>query len=348
MFISIVSFLFVFTIIALSHELGHFIWAKRAGIRVYEFGVGFGPRLYSVTKNGTIYSLNLIPVLAYVKIAGEGDNEEDKSCPENEKYTAKTAAQKFKAIVAGPLMNILAAFLILFLSAAIIGEPKSLSNEINMITKNSQAEKAGLKIGDRLIAINGRLYPKTEEAINFIHLNADKRLVLTIQRGSQTLKLAATPKYNPAMKAALLGFAVKPVYEKVDLFSSFLFGLEQTLSLVAVMFVVLFKLFTGSLAISNLAGPLGIAQITGKYALSGWVALLNLTALISVNIGVLNLLPLPALDGGRLVFIALELIRKKPVSPELENKIHFWGFVVLLSLMALITFNDFLRLLKGS
>jgi len=347
MLISIFSFILVFTLIALSHEIGHLIWAKRAGIRVHELALGFGPRIFSVVKNNTHYSLNLIPILGYVKIAGEGENEEDKACPESELFTHKTPAQKFKAIFAGPFMNIILAFVLLSLISIFVGIPKDLSSEIAAVTKNSPAAQAGIKSGDRLLAINGKAYPKMDEAISFIHQSSGKTLTISLQRGKTNLVVKATPKYNAGLKVSLLGFTAKPIYQKVGFFSALYNGLTQTFSMVLLMFVILWQLITGSVSLSNLAGPVGIAQITGKYANSGIVSLASFTALISVNIGVLNLLPLPALDGGHLVFILLEWIRKKPIDPHLENKIHAWGLAALLTLMGLVTINDVLRLFRG-
>lgn len=344
MLISIGSFLIVFTLIALAHEGGHFIWAKRAGIRVYEFGIGFGPRLLSFTKNHTLYTLNLIPILAFIRIAGEGENEEDKLCPENEKYQAKRPAQKFGALSAGPLMNILSAFL--FLSALFMfsGIPAGLSNEIGSINRGSPAEKAGLKVGDRLTAINGQPIAKMEKAIELIHQSAGRRLALKVERGGKTLLIKAAPKYNSKLKVALLGFAPKPTYQRVNPFAAAYNGLQQTAGMVLATMIILWQLFTGGVSLADLAGPIGIAQITGRYAQTGLNSFVYFLAFISVNIGVLNLLPLPALDGGRIVFVLIEILRGKPIAPKIENKIHSWGMVALLILMGVISINDLLRL----
>ena len=346
MLTNIVSFIFVFTLIALAHEIGHLVWAKRAGIKVHELALGFGPRLFSVEKNGTHYSINLVPILGYVKIAGEGELEEDKQCPEAEMFYSKSPSQKFKAIFAGPFMNIVLAFFILCLVFIFAGVPKDLSSEIAVVTKGSPAALAGLKAGDKLMAINGQKFPKMEDAITFIHKSDGKEMTLSIDRAGLPLTIKATPKNNSALKVSLLGFSALPVYEKVNPLMAIYYGAEQTLAMVGLMFVILWQLATGALSLSNLAGPVGIAQVTGRYAQSGLIALLNFTALISVNIGVLNLLPLPALDGGHLVFILLEWVRKKPVDPHLENKIHSWGMAALLTLMGVVTINDLLRLFR--
>lgn len=344
MLLNIVAFLVVFTFIALVHELGHFIWAKRAGIRVIEFGFGFGPRLFAREKGGTIFSLNLIPILAFVRIAGEGEDKEDLDTPPAERYQAKSVGQKFMAIFAGPAMNLAAAFVILSLLFLCAGVPAGVSTEVGSVTKNSPADLAGLRAGDRLVSINGKGYQEMEKAIDFIHQSQGSALTLVVQRGGKNLTLSATPKYNPKLKLSLLGFSPKPIYERVNPFLAIYQGLTQTGGMIIMTLAIVWQLILGAVSIRDLAGPIGIAQITGRYAESGLVSLTYFTAFISVNVGVLNLLPIPALDGGRLIFILLEWLRRKPVDQKLEMNINQWGFIALLALMALVSFNDILRL----
>lgn len=344
MLINLFSFLIIFTFLALAHEFGHLIFAKRAGIRVYEFGIGFGPRLYSFTFKGTIYSLNLIPILAFVRIAGEGDSAEDQSCPENERFYTKTPLQKFKTLIAGPLMNILAALILLIGLFLVVGIPAGLSSEIGAINPGSPAEKAGLKVGDKILSIGGKQFPKMEAAIDYIHHSPERPLSILIERDKRMINVKASPKYNPKMKISLLGFSPKAVYERANPLYSIYYGLEQTLSLILMTLVIIGKLITGGVSITDLAGPVGIAQITGRYAQSGLVSLVFFAAFLNVNIGVLNLLPLPALDGGHLIFVFIEWARKKPIDQKLVSKINYWGMVFLLTLMALITLNDIGRL----
>jgi len=347
MLISLISFAIVFTIIALAHEGGHLVMAKRAGIRVLEFGIGFGPRIWAVTHDNTVYSVNLVPILAFVRIAGEGETEEDLNCPEAERYQAKSPWQKFLTLVAGPLMNLLAALVILIILAVFAGVPTGVSHEIETVTKGQPAEAAGLRPGDKLVAINGQAYQDMAGAIEYIHNHAGKKLVLTIDRAGQSLKIAATPTLNPKLNIGLLGFSPKPIYSRINPFQSVYYGFEQTASMIIVTLVVVGKLLTGGVSLTDLAGPVGIAQITGKYAQTGLVSLVYFTAFINVNIGILNLLPIPALDGGRVVFVIIEWFRKKAVDPKLENQINYWGFVFLLALMALVSAHDILRILRG-
>jgi len=346
MLINALLFLVVFTVVALVHELGHMIAARRAGILVYEFALGIGPRLIAVKRGETTYALNLIPFLAYVKLAGMGDDEADRSCPENRKYYSKAPLQKFVAVFFGPFMNIVLAFIILTLIFAFAGVPKELSNEIESIVPKSPASKVGLKPGDRLLAINGRPVDNMEEAIGMIHKSSGKRLILTIKRGPQKLSVTAVPEYNPRLKVGLIGFSPKPIYVRVNPMVALYYGIQQTLSMVALMFIIIWQLITGAVSVKELAGPVGIAQITGRYAQSGTLSLLHFVAFLNVNLGVINLLPLPAIDGGHIVFILIHAIRGKPVDFKKENQFHQWGMFVLLALMVLITVNDLLRIFR--
>jgi regulator of sigma E protease len=183
-----------------------------------------------------------------------------------------------------------------------------------------------------------------EKAIDLIHKSQDKPLRLTVERGGNKTSVVATPKYNPKLKVALLGFAPKPTYKKVNPLQAVYHGGEQTVAMVVITLVVLGRLVVGGLSFTDLAGPIGIAQITGRYAQTGLVSLAWFTAFINVNIGVLNLLPLPALDGGHIVFVLIEWLRRKPLDNKLVIKINQWGMVALLALMALVSVNDIFRL----
>lgn len=347
MLISIVSFLFVFTAVALAHEFGHFIAAKRSGIRVYEFALGFGPKLLSVKRGETVYAINLIPVLGYVKLAGmEGDEEEDATCPDDRKYYNKPFKDKFLAVFSGPLMNLVLAFLLLFFIFAFVGVPKDISPVIDKVKAGSVAEKIGLKPGDRLISINGVKVVSMAKAIEQIHKSPDQKLLLVIDRSGRAFSITGIPQLDPRLKIGLLGFTPKPLYVRVNPLQALYYGAQQTLSMVALMFIILWQLLVGAISVRELAGPVGIAQVTSQYAQSGALALFHFLAFLSVNIGIINLLPLPALDGGHLVFAVLELLRGKPLDRKLEARIHQWGLIVFLVLMALVTFNDILRIFR--
>jgi regulator of sigma E protease len=345
MLLTIISFIFVFTVIAVVHEAGHLFFAKRSGIRVPEFGIGFGPTLLSWERNHTVYKINVLPILGYVKIAGiDIEDPQEKETPESEKYYNKSVGQKFKSIFAGPFMNLILGFTIFSLVFMIAGIPAGISNEISAVSPGSNAEKIGLRPGDQLISIDGQVFDNPEEAVKHIHQSAEKMLVLGIQRGIKRLYIKAEPQYNERLKIALIGFSLKAIQKKVNPLVALYYGFTETIALILLILSLLGRLLVGKLSLGDLAGPVGIAQITGQYAHHGFLSLLNFMAFFSVNVAIINLLPLPALDGGRLFFVFLEAIRRKPVSIEKENKVHYVGLFVLLGLIALLTINDLFRI----
>lgn len=348
MLMSIILFIFIFTTIALAHEGGHYIAAKKAGMRVLEFGIGFGPRLFGKEYKGTVYSINLIPILAFVSIAGMDDSKDfdEKQIPNNEKYFAATPKNKFLMAFTGPLMNIILAFILLSFIFGFFGVPQSISPYIDQVQPGSIAEKSGLKHNDKILELNDQKIIKMENAIDIIHKSANKEVKLKILRGKEVFTIKVIPKYNARFKFAVIGFTPMPVYEKVNPLLAIYYGAKQTLGLIALMFVILFQLITGGISLTDLAGPVGIAQVTGKYANSGFLAFMNFAAFLNVNVGILNLLPLPALDGGHIVFALIEQVTKRPVKEDLQRKVHQWGMIFLLTLMFLVTVNDLLRIFK--
>ena len=314
---------------------------------MHEFGLGFGPTLNSVKRNHTTYKINLLPILGYVRIAGlEDESEEEKTTPENERYTSKSPWAKFLSISAGAIMNLILGFLFFSLVFMLIGIPTGVSNTINAVSPGSEAAKIGLLPGDKIVAVNNQTFENPEEAVSIIHKSADKETLLTIKRNDKTLKIKAIPQYHERLKMALIGFSLKPVYEKVNPLKALYYGFKETVALILMILVLVGKLFSGRIALGDLAGPVGIAQITGQQAQQGFVSLLSFIAFFSINIGILNLLPIPALDGGRLVFVLIEAVRRKPIKIEVENKIHQVGLIVLLTFLAVLTVNDVLRFFR--
>ena len=345
MLLTIISFLFVFTVITIVHEFGHLYFSKKAGIRVHEFGIGFGPTIFSKKINNTTYKISLLPILGYIKIAGmDTEAEEEAETPENEKYCNKTTGQKFISIVAGPLMNLLLGFLIFSFVFMFTGIPSGITNEVATISPGSEAAKIGLQAGDRIIKIDNQKITAPEAAIETIHQSANKELTIIVERGAENLVLKATPKLHERLKIGLIGFSLKPKHDRVGPFKAIYFGLKETAGLSLLIVTLLGKMVTGQIALGDLAGPVGIAQITGQYAHQGILSLLTFLAFFSINVAVLNLLPLPALDGGRLFFLIIEAIRRKPIDIELENKIHTVGLYLFLLLFAVLTINDFMRI----
>ncbi len=348
MLIKILAFVVVFSVVTLAHEFGHFIFSRRAGIRVLELGLGFGPRIFGIRSGNTLFSLNMIPVLAFVRIGGldeiEGDPNE--KVPPDESYAGKTPAQKFWSIFGGPLFNILLAFVILYFMFTFTGVPRGVSNEIAEISPGSEAARIGLMSGDRIIAMSGQRITVMTDAVDTIHKSAGKKLTLTIDRAGSIKRFTAVPRLNGKMKIGLVGFSLKPVYYRTNPISAIYEAALQVGSTSLYVLYVLGLLIIGKISIMELAGPVGIAQFTGQVAGEGIIPLLSFTAFLSINLGLANLLPIPALDGGRLVFILIEAVRKKAIDLKIENRIHQVGLSLLLALMAVVTVNDIFRIFR--
>lgn len=341
--ISAFSFVLVFIIVALAHELGHFIWAKRAGIKVLEFGIGFGPALFKKEFKDTVYSVNLIPILAFVRLAGIDENEQEKGVPLKQQYASKSPAEKFKSIVAGPLMNLILGFIVYSILAMTSGLPYT-SSTIGGISDNSPAKEAGLMPGDQIVRFNGKKVLDINLTVGEIHKSAGKTVSLSVIRGKEEITIGAVPRYDEKLKVGLLGFSLQSSYKKYGPIEGVIEGAKKTIHVSYMIVVIFAQLLSGKIALSGLAGPIGIAQFSGQAAMQGMASFFSLVAFISINLGVFNLLPIPALDGGRLVFIMAEALRKKAINIELENQIHQWGLVVLLGFFVFVSFNDIWRI----
>ena len=348
MIISIIAFIVVFSAVTLAHEFGHYYFSRRAGIKILELGLGFGPRLCGFLKNKTLYSLNLFPLGGFIRIAGISPAEETKDdrYSTEESYMSKKPLQKFLSVFGGPLFNIILAFIIFYIMFVFTGVPKEISNEIATVAPGSVAAKVGIKPGDKIVAISGKKIVKMMDAVDLIHKSPGKTLLLTIDRKGKTLKISAAPELNKKLKIGLLGFSLKPIYARTNPIVALFESLKQVAATSIVILYTLGLLLIGKISILDLAGPVGIAQFTGQVAGEGIVPLLSFTAFLSINLGLANLLPIPALDGGRLVFIIIEGIRKKAVDINLENKIHSVGLMILLGLMAVVTINDIFRIFR--
>ena len=347
----ILALVFLFFIVTVTHEFGHFIVAKMRGIRVFEFAIGIGPRLTSRPWHGTRYSINLFPIGGYVRLAGIGGDaspEEDAQCLPTELFHQHSLATRALAISMGALLNLTFAFLVLLFLALFFGAPSGLSNQVSQVNSNSPAARAGLRNNDKLLAINGQNIPSMESAVAQIHRSANIPLRLTIERSSAQITLVATPEFNQKYQYALLGFSPGVTYKRYPPMAAIQFACEQFISMIIMMYSAVFGLVTGIFKVSDLAGPVGIAQITSQTLSLGFYSFWIFVAFFNVNIGVINLLPLPALDGGRIFFLLLEYIFRRPVPAKIEERIHQVGLVLLLTLMAALTVNDILRILNPS
>ncbi|MGI6144202.1 MAG: RIP metalloprotease RseP [Peptococcia bacterium] len=340
--------LIVFGIIIFVHEFGHFILAKLSGIRVEEFSLGMGPQIVGHKRGETLYSIRALPLGGFCKMTGEMGDDQD-APPDPKSFNEKSLLSRMSVIVSGSLMNFLLGALIFALMFSIIGMPKDYTNHIGQVMADSVAEKAGIKANDEIISINGQRLNSWSEITGVIHNSSEKQLEIELKRDNKTIFVTVTPQYDPEREVGIIGITPRDViWERINILSGIAKGFTQTYLLTVEMIRQLGLLITGQVSSDGVAGPVGIIQLIGESARFGWINVANLTALISINLGLINLLPIPALDGGRLLFLIIEAIRGgRKVEPEKENLVHFIGFALLMGLMVFITYKDIIRWLTG-
>lgn len=349
---SLILFFAVLAVLVLSHEFGHFIAAKKSGIRVDEFGFGFPPRLFGVKKGETLYSINLIPFGGFVKIHGEeGENKGDSNS-----FSSKPISVRALVIAAGVVFNIALAWFLISLGY-MAGMPTSVGTVpqgaeimgkkvvILEVQENSPAKTAGLQPGDELAGFNS-----VEEAQKFISDNKGKEIGINYQRDEKNFSVKLTPRINPPAGQGAMGIAMDEIGTiKFSWFRSIWEGLKTTyFLLIAVaqsIFYFIYNAVKGAGGWEQVMGPVGIIGVTGTAAKFGFVYLLGFISILSINLAVINILPFPALDGGRLLFLLIEKIKGSPVNPKVSGIIHSIGMALLLILMLAITYRDILKLI---
>lgn len=356
--LTVIAFIIILALMIFVHELGHFVAAKRNGVKVEEFGFGFPPRIWGIKKGETIYSMNWIPLGGFVKIYGE--DGEDRS--NHHSFSSKKIWRRAIILSAGVLMNFLLGALLLSFGF-MYGLPNSIDDsavaadakvQISQIAPDSPAGLAGLKVGDQIIKLTGPSgeasnITKVYQVQNFISENKGKLVSVEIKRGKTQMSLALTPRENPPENEGAMGVNLARVSKiSYPWYKALYEGFKQTFILIWVilsMFGYLIgQIFTGGSVAGDVAGPVGIYSITGQAAQMGFIYLLQLTAILSINLGLVNALPIPALDGGRLLFLLIEKIKGSPISQRFEKSLHTAGFVFLILLMLLISIKDIMKL----
>ncbi|MEK4629515.1 MAG: RIP metalloprotease RseP [Solibacillus sp.] len=413
---TVIAFIAIFGLLVFFHELGHFIFAKRAGIMVREFAIGMGPKIFGMTKGETIYTLRLLPIGGYVRMAGEdtdsvelqpgyrvalvtnednivekivlnqknqyqnviflevesadlekglwieGYDEEDKLvrfdvsrtativengtetvlAPYDRQFNSKSVGARAMAIFAGPLFNFILAFFIFVIMGLVQGIPLD-DPIISKVEDNSPANVAGLQAGDKVVKVDNQVITNWEQLSEKIQLSPGKPIVFEVERGNEIATVEVTPnkvKQNDGVTYGQIG--VMRSMETNPL-KAIVYGAEQTYNGMVLIATLVGKLVTGQFSIDALSGPVGIYKATETVVTYGFINVLYWAAMLSINLGIMNLLPLPALDGGRLLFFAFEAVRGKPIDRHKEGMVHFVGIVLLMILMVVVTWNDIQR-----
>lgn len=340
-----VAIVLVFGGIIIIHELGHFLMAKRAGVQVDEFAIGFGPRLAGYRRGDTDYTLRLLPLGGFVRMAGMFPEEEGEGrhVAPGRGFNDQPVGRRMGIVAAGPVMNLILAAALLTVALAAIGTPKP-TLTVDALEEGKPAAVAGVQPDDRISAVNGRSVADWNEFRRLVGENPGRELQLELQRGSRSLVVNLIPADVDGR-----GFAgISPVVDnqKVPWLSAVPEGIIVTIRFLGLIIVGLAGVIAGQGA-ADLIGPIGIASEIGNASRVGLYYLLTLAAIISVNLGLLNLLPFPALDGSRLVFLSIEAARGRPVDPRKENWVHAVGFALLIFLLLMVTYRDILRLHMG-
>ena len=322
----------LFCVMIFPHELGHYIAAKRLGVKVNEFAFGMGPVIWKKQKGETLHSIRLFPIGGFCSMEGE-----DEDSDEPRAFNNKKPWQKIIILAAGSFMNVLCAILIMSIVVGVLGFT---TTTIDTVSEGSPAETAGIMAGDEITAIDGQPIEAWTDVSAAIASAEGGQIIMTVQRDGRTLEAAVTPEQTQD-GAYLIGITSRVSHNP---FRAVAEGAKSTWNITVSMFQTLSQLFTGQLGADSLSGPVGMVQMVSQTTQYGWWYYGFLTALICINLAIINMLPLPALDGGRIIFVIISMITGRPVSQKVEGTVHFVGIMLLLGLMAYVTFNDITRI----
>ena len=361
----IIPFLFVLTIVVFFHELGHLLVARWAGVRVLTFSLGFGPELVGFNdRHGTRWKISAVPLGGYVKFFGDDTEASTPSTealasmsPEEQagSFHHKKVGPRAAIVVAGPVANFILAIVIFTCLFTFFGKP-STTARVDKIEANSAAAAAGFQVGDVVTAIDGKTIGSFSDMQRIVSIHAGDKLTFTVKRGDSSLQMQGTPElrevkdpFGNAHRVGVMGItrATAPgdvVTERVDPATAFWLGIKETWFVVDRTFAYIGGVFTGREAADQVGGPLRIAQISGQVATIGVAALIHLAAVLSISIGLLNLFPVPLLDGGHLLFYTIEAVRGRPLSIRAQEVGFRIGLALVLMLMVFATYNDILHL----
>lgn len=329
----------LFLLLIVFHEFGHFIVAKKSGIKVNEFAVGMGPLIYSKEKGETTYSLRAIPIGGYCAMEGEEDESNDPRSFDN-----APAFKRFLTILAGPVANLIIAVLVFTIVGGISGV---VTTEVSDFIEDSPAKIVGIEKGDEISKLNGQEisdFTEISKVVNDFYKDKDfeKEINVEVKRDGKDLDF----NFKPKVEAENVYIGIIPARRTPGFFEAIALGFKETGRNIKMIFTILGRLFTGKLALGALSGPVGVLKELGNQAQSGLANLLYFLAYISVNLAVFNLLPIPALDGSKLLTSAIEMITGKKINKKLEEKITMVGFFILLGLILVVSIKDIINLFR--
>ena len=337
--LTILAAIFVFGVLVTVHEFGHFITAKMTGMRVDEFAIGFGPKIYQQKDGETLYSLRAIPLGGYNKIAGMDPDDP----VEPNAFNSKPIPARMLVILAGALMNFILP-IILFSGIFMVEGRLQLVNEpvLGTVVDEMAAARAGLKAGDRIVTIDGQNVETWTDVVLNLRKAGTEEVTLTAERNGVLQTYKMTPMFDKDAGRPLIGVSPKFSKESLGFFGSIKEGFIYTKNIGLSMVSGLYRIVSGN-APADVAGPIGVAQMAGQVAEKGLLPLMNFVAFLSINLGVINLLPLPALDGGHFVLLLLEALRGKPLGGKAMTNIQMVGVALILALTVFSTFKDITR-----
>lgn len=353
---SVLAFILVLGPLIFVHELGHFLIAKLFGVRVLKFSLGFGPKVVGRRVGETEYLLSAFPLGGYVKMYGESPGEEVDQDQRPFSFSHKPVWQRFLVVLAGPLSNLLFAVFLFFALFAGAGVPQPVNEAlIGHVGQDSPADRAGLKAGDLILSINGTPVQAWAEVSSLIRLGKGQPVTIVVRRQEAVLTLTGQPTLEEEKNVFgevidtryILGIRVADTVVRLPVGEALQAGVQHTWNLIRITLLGVVKIVQKVVPASELGGPVRIAQIAGQQMEVGWGNFIHFAGLLSVSLGILNLFPIPILDGGHLVFFAVEAVRRKPLSMETRERLQMIGLVLLIALMLFVFYNDFLFIRNG-
>lgn len=337
--LSILAALLVLSLLVMIHELGHFLAGRALGFSILEFAIGMGPVLWKTTKNGIQYSVRALPIGGMCRFNGE-----DEKITDGRSFYLEKVWKRIVVVLAGPLTNLLFAFIAAIVTLSAFGDIMPQVYEVNA---DSPAYTAGMQQGDFIVAIDGKRVMYYNQTVDLIQAADREGFDLTVVRGGEEKTLRVTNAYDEQAGKTVLGITINGDHMKFPFGETITRSAAYIASTLTETFKFFGKLFQGNISSQDVSGPVGIVAFISQAVRSSGETVLRLVVLISASLGIMNLMPIPALDGGRLLFMVVEVIRGKAVPPEKEGMVHFVGLILLFGLIIFLTYNDIVNLIRG-